>query len=71
MVEFRTHVPLSDNHSCCSCKNIGHVMKIKMPRTRYFNGPDLETKYFEYWLCALCRIKLAHALDYPGEDWNE
>ena len=66
-VTFKTRMSKSNNCICNACHGTGTVMKITYPDTLYFDGKSLGTKYREYWLCARCRTKLTHALDYPEE----
>ncbi len=67
-VSFETVIGKNDNCFCSACHDVARVMKIKLPRTLYHNGVKLSTKYTEYWLCAKCRTKLSHALDWPKEE---
>ncbi len=67
-VTFKSKISKSDKCFCSACHDAGWVMKVKLPETLYFDGNKLSTKYSEYWLCAKCRTKLAHALDWPEEE---
>ena len=55
----------SENESCiCDCcHNVGRVVKLEIPDTKFFNGKALETKYFNLWMCEKCRRKLTAALE--------
>lgn len=66
-VKFKTKMSKSEYCTCSACHGIAMVMKIILPETLYFDGGPLTTKYREYWLCAKCRTKLTHALDFPEE----
>ena len=54
--------------ACDACRNVGQVIKLRLPSTRYFNGKVLSTKYENYWLCAKCRDKLTYALNWPEKE---
>lgn len=67
-VKFETSMSGSENCTCDACHDVSRVMKVTLPETKFFgNGNRLSTKYTEYWLCAPCRTKLVHALDFPEE----
>ena len=67
-VTFKSKMSKSEYCFCTACHDTGWVMKVTLPETRYFDGNRLTTKYHEYWLCAKCRTKLTHALDWPEEE---
>lgn len=67
-VTFKSTMSEHDNCVCDACHDSTTVMKVTMPRTKYFDGELLSTHYNEYWLCARCRSKLVHALDFPNEN---
>lgn len=67
-VAFGSEISKFDNCLCTACHATDRVMKIKMPQTLYHDGKRLTTKYYEWWLCARCRTKLSHALDWPKEE---
>lgn len=67
-VNFKTRVSKFDNCFCDACHDVAMVMKISLPKTLFHDGKTLSTKYSEYWLCAKCRTKLTHALDFPEEE---
>lgn len=67
-VQIKSKMSVTDNCFCTACHDTGKVMKVRLPETKYHNGRDLTTKYHEYWLCAPCRTKLVHALDYPEDE---
>jgi len=66
-VVFESTMSEYENCFCTACHDTARVMKVNLPQTLYFDGNSLSTKYNEYWLCARCRTKLAHALDWPRE----
>ena len=66
-VVFESTISKHENCLCAACHDTDRVIKVKLPHTLYFDGNGLSTKYNEYWLCARCRTKLAHALDWPRE----
>lgn len=43
---------------CDGCFNVTTVCVIKFPKTCYYNGKDLSTKYTERWYCDNCLGKL-------------
>ncbi len=67
-VTFETKMSKQTNCTCDACHDIAKVMKIKLPQTLFHDGKGLSTKYSNYWLCASCRTKLSHALDWPEEE---
>lgn len=67
-VVFKSKMSISENCFCDACHDTGRVMKIKTPITKYYDGENLSTKYDDYWLCAPCRTKLSHALDWPEDE---
>ena len=67
-VRFASEMSRAENCFCDACHGTGRVVKLTMPQTLYFDGGTLSTKYHNYWLCAGCRTKLAHALDWPEEE---
>ena len=69
-VNFRTHMSNADNCICDACHAGGPVMKLIFPWTKYADGGKLVTKYHEFWLCAKCRTKLSHALDWPDNSYE-
>ena len=67
-VTFKTSMSESEGCVCDACHDTSRVMKVTLPETKFFgNGNELSTEYSEYWLCAPCRTKLVHALDFPDE----
>ena len=64
-VEIKSMMSDTENCYCDACHDIGKVIGIRLPVTRCYDGRNLSTAYQEYWLCAPCRTKLVHALDYP------
>ena len=70
-VKFTTTVSEADNCICNACHATGHVMKLTYPETSYHDGKKLTTKYHEFWLCAPCRTKLVHALDWPDDSYEK
>lgn len=54
--------------ACDACRNIGKVIKLRLPSTRFHNKKSLTTRYYDYWLCPACRNKLIRALDPKEED---
>ena len=69
-VQFKTTVS-KENCICDACHGTEPVMKLTYPKTKYFDGKKLSTKYSEFWLCARCRTKLANALDWPDDTYSE
>ena len=63
---------ISDHNYCMcdACHGIGYVVKLELPRTRYYDGSHLSVKYHTYWLCRDCRDKLVKALEWGAEDEN-
>ena len=53
---------------CDACHNIGRVIKLELPITKYFNGKRLSTNYSPYWICFNCREKLTDALIWGDEN---
>lgn len=52
------------NNCCCDmCHGLGYVVKIRYPRTLYYDGKKLEPRYNELWICDECRAKLIDALN--------
>ena len=53
-----------DHKFCCcdACHAITGVTKISRPVTKYHDRKNLETRYFEYWLCDACLEKLRAAI---------
>jgi hypothetical protein len=66
-VKFETSMSGSENCTCDACHDVSRVMKVTLPRTKFYDGKKLSAKYEQYWLCAPCRTKLTHALDFPDE----
>ena len=66
-VNFESRMSSNNNCFCSACHDTARVMKVVMPETLFHDGKKLSTKYREYWLCAGCRTKLSHALDWPKE----
>ena len=66
-VKFTAKMSTYDNCVCDACHNVGEVIKLKMPETKYFNGKNLTTRYTEFWLCMDCRKKLIRALKMDGD----
>lgn len=70
-VTFNSKTSKGKGNVCDACHDIGKVIKLTLPKTKYFDHRNLITIYREYWLCAPCRTKLVHALDYPEDNgWN-
>ena len=70
-VQIKSKMSVTDNCFCTCCHDTGKVMKVRLPETKYHNGGKLSTTYTDYWLCAPCRTKLVHALDYPENNgWS-
>ena len=61
-VAFTSETSKNDNSMCDCCHGVGKVMKLKMPRTEYFNGDKLSTEYRNWWVCDNCRLKLINVL---------
>ena len=61
-VEFTSEMSKNDNCMCDCCHGLGKVLKLKLPRTEYFNGKKLSTEYRNFWICDDCRMKLNEAL---------
>lgn len=53
---------------CDACRNVGQVIKLRLPSTRFHDRKSLTTRYQDYWLCPVCRQKLHNALDWPEEE---
>ncbi len=53
---------------CDACCNVGQVIKLRLPSTRFHNKKSLTTRYYDYWLCPACRQKLHNALDWLKEE---
>ena len=70
-VIFKTIISERDDCFCTACGNKDTVMKVSLPYTRCYDGKTLSTKYKEYWICAPCRTKLVHALDYPQDEGDK
>lgn len=66
-VTFKSKMSKADNCLCDACHDSAMVMKVSLPKTLFHDGNNLSTRYNEYWLCAPCRTKLVHALDWPEE----
>ena len=66
-VKFTAKMSTCDNCVCNACHNVGEVIKLKMPETKYFDGKNLTTRYTEFWLCMDCRKKLIRALKMDGD----
>lgn len=66
-VKFTAKMSTYDNCVCNACHNVGKVIKLEIPETKYFYGHNLTTKYTEFWLCMDCRKKLIQALKMDGE----
>ncbi len=67
-VAFTSIISKSEFNVCDSCKKTSRVMKLRLPKTKYFDRKNISTEYFNYWLCAPCRTKLVYALDNPEEE---
>lgn len=69
MEDVKVPSAMSEYSNCCCdmCFRLDHVIKLKMPSTRYHNGRTLSTLYSNIWICESCRDKLVKALDleYP------
>lgn len=66
-VIFQSEISAHDQCMCDACHGLGYVVKLKLPRTKFFDGSHLSTKHDTYWLCRECRDKLVKALKW-GED---
>lgn len=67
-VKFHSEISDASNCICDACHNVGRVIKLELPETKYHNGKRLSTKYTSYWLCFNCREKLTEALIWGDED---
>ncbi len=47
---------------CDACRNIGEVIKLRLPSTMYHDRNTLSTRYYNYWLCSKCKDGLLLAL---------
>ena len=52
-----------DNCICDCCHGSGKVLKLRMPKTLYYDGKTLTTRYGDFWICNECRERLTAALD--------
>lgn len=67
-VRFPAEVSTANNCMCDACHNVGKVIKLELPETKYHDGKRLSTEYTNYWLCFNCREKLTNALIWGDED---
>lgn len=65
-VRFRAEMSTADNCICNACHNVGKVVKLTIPETKYFDGKNLTTQYSELWLCMKCRESLIQLLTKEG-----
>ncbi len=70
-VSFKATTSEFDNCICSACHATERVVKVILPRTLYYDGKNLSTKYDRYWLCESCRIKLINALNFQEENVSE
>lgn len=70
-VNFPAKMSTYDNCVCNACHNVGKVIKLEIPETKYFDGNNLTTNYTELWLCMDCRKKLIQALKMVGVSEEE
>ena len=70
-VKFTAKMSTYDNCVCNACHDVGKVIKLKMPETKYFDGKNLTTRYKGFWLCMDCRKKLIRALKIDGASDEE
>ena len=61
-VKFDATESKQSNCICDCCHGTGKVLMLKMPKTLYFDGNSLSTRYREMWICETCRAKLIEAL---------
>ena len=54
--------------ACDACRNIGKVIKLRLPSTRFHDRKSLSTRHYDYWLCPACQQKLHNALDWSKEE---
>lgn len=57
-IRFRAIKSISNHCTCTCCHNVGKVVKLSIPETKYFDGQKLSTMYNEIWFCADCIKKL-------------
>ena len=70
-ITFEAIMSKSDYCTCDSCHNIGKVIKINLPETKFFDGENLTTIAREYWLCDSCRTVLNYLLNNPDIELQE
>ena len=70
-VKFSSEISNASNCMCDACHNLGKVIKLELPVTKYHDGKRLTTEYSNYWLCFNCREKLTNALIWGEEDENK
>lgn len=64
-VNFFTHLTNESGCRCSACMAAGPVIEIVFPHTLYTKDGRLITRYEATALCASCKKKLAHALEWP------
>ena len=62
-VEFEAVESRAANCICDACHFIGSVKKLRLPRTKFYEGGKLSTIYTNYWLCDGCEDDLMDALE--------
>ena len=63
-VNFNSIVSTSEYCICSACHGLGRVIKVALPKSKYFNYKTLSTRHDDYWLCRECRDKLVEALEW-------
>ena len=63
---FRAETSTADTCVCNACHNVGNVVKLTIPETKYFDRKNLTTRYSEFWLCMNCRESLIQSLTKEG-----
>jgi hypothetical protein len=64
-VIFYSKMSDSDACICDACHDGGKVIMIVLPKTKYYDGDKLKTKWEEYWLCEKCHKKLLRSIEDP------
>ena len=67
-VRFSARNSKAENCFCSGCHAGGSVIKLELPKTLYYDGVHLSTRYYEYWLCQKCADKLKKAMENPKEE---
>lgn len=63
-----------NNCICDCCHEVGNVLMLNIPRTKYNKHSELQTKYKQIWICDDCRKALTTFLvraDNLKENKNE